>query len=205
MRLLFRFFDINGGQILFDNQDIKTVAQRSLRKHIGVVPQDTVLFNDTIEANIKYARPECSLEEVKTASHLAEIHQQISGFPEGYDTVVGERGLKLSGGEKQRVAIARTLLKSPQVILLDEATSALDSTTEKNIQTALNQICSNRTTLVIAHRLSTITHANLILVLKDGEIVQRGCHADLLQDHEGLYKELWEQQAQIKNNAETES
>ena len=143
--------------------------------------------------------------EVKTASHLAEIYQQISGFPEGYDTVVGERGLKLSGGEKQRVAIARTLLKSPQVILLDEATSALDSTTEKNIQTALNQICSNRTTLVIAHRLSTITHANLILVLKDGEIVQRGCHADLLQDHEGLYKELWEQQAQIKNNAETES
>merc|ERR1712079_679154 len=203
MRLLFRFFDVKEGSIHFDGQNISQVTQNSLRNHIGVVPQDTVLFNDTIEENIKYAKPGASLDEVKSASKLAEIHDKIVQFPDGYDTVVGERGLKLSGGEKQRVAIARTLLKSPQVILLDEATSALDSTTEKNIQTALNQICSNRTTLVIAHRLSTITHANLILVLKDGEIVQRGCHADLLQDHEGLYKELWEQQAQVKNNAET--
>ena len=152
MRLVFRFFDVQEGEILFDGQNIKHVSQTSLRKHIGVVPQDTVLFNDSIEANIKYAKPEASLEAVKAAAALAEIDDQISNFPDGYDTVVGERGLKLSGGEKQRVAIARTLLKSPLVVLLDEATSALDSTTEKHIQKALNDICTNRTTLVVAHR-----------------------------------------------------
>jgi len=193
MRLLFRFFDVKEGSIHFDGQNICHVTQNSLRKHIGVVPQDTVLFNDTIEENIKYAKPGASLDEVKSASKLAEIHDKIMQFPDGYDTVVGERGLKLSGGEKQRVAIARTLLKSPMIILLDEATSALDSATEKNIQSALNQICSNRTTLVVAHRLSTIKNANLILVLKDGEIVQRGSHETLLEMG-GVYKELWDQQ-----------
>lgn len=198
MRLLFRFFDVDEGAILFDGQDIRKVAQNSLRKQIGVVPQDTVLFNDTIEANIKYARPLAALDEVKAASNLAEIHGQIMQFPEEYQTVVGERGLKLSGGEKQRVAIARTLLKSPLVILLDEATSALDSTTEKSIQNALNQICSNRTTIVVAHRLSTITHADQILVLEKGEIVQRGNHKELLELG-GLYKELWDQQANNKS------
>jgi ATP-binding cassette subfamily B (MDR/TAP) protein 6 len=201
MRLLFRFFDIQEGVILFDEQNIRNVAQNSLRKHIGVVPQDTVLFNDTIEANIKYARPEASLEEVKIASTLAEIHEQIDRFPEGYDTVVGERGLKLSGGEKQRVAIARTLLKSPLVILLDEATSALDSGTEKQIQSALNHVCSNRTTIVVAHRLSTITNADLILVLKNGEIVERGKHNELLEQ-QGLYQNLWEQQSNANNQEE---
>jgi len=200
MRLLFRFFDVKEGAICFDGQNVCQVSQNSLRKHIGVVPQDTVLFNDTIEANIKYAKPEASLEEVKAASKLAEIHDQIMQFPEGYETVVGERGLKLSGGEKQRVAIARTLLKSPLIILLDEATSALDSSTEKNIQSALTQICYNRTTLVVAHRLSTITNANQILVLKDGEIIQRGNHQKLLEAG-GLYKELWDQQAKVVESA----
>jgi len=207
MRLLFRFFDVQDGVILFDGQDIKHVTQNSLRKHIGVVPQDTVLFNDSIEANINYAKPGATLGEVKTAASMAEIHDQIMNFPDGFDTVVGERGLKLSGGEKQRVAIARTLLKSPLVILLDEATSALDSTTEKHIQSALNKICVNRTTMVIAHRLSTITHADLILVLKEGEIVQRGKHEELLHDEDGLYKELWNQQSNVKNienNSNTE-
>jgi len=202
MRLLFRFFDVKEGSIHFDGQNISQVTQNSLRKHIGVVPQDTVLFNDTIEENIKYAKPGASLDEVKSASKLAEIHDKIMQFPDGYDTVVGERGLKLSGGEKQRVAIARTLLKSPMIILLDEATSALDSATEKNIQFALNQICSNRTTLVVAHRLSTITNANLILVLKDGEIVQSGSHKTLLEIG-GLYKELWDQQAKTGENKDS--
>lgn len=200
MRLLFRFFDVQEGVICFDGQDIRKVSQTSLRRHIGVVPQDTVLFNDSIEANIKYARPEASLDEVRAASTLAEIDAKIQTFPEAYETVVGERGLKLSGGEKQRVAIARTLLKSPAIILLDEATSALDSTTEKNIQSALQQICSNRTTIVVAHRLSTITNANQILVLDNGHIVQRGNHQELLSLDSGLYKELWEQQAKTKSD-----
>ena len=164
-----------------------------------MVPQDTVLFNSSIEDNIKYARPDATSDEVKVAASLAEIHDQIMTFTEGYDTVVGERGLKLSGGEKQRVAIARTILKNPMVVLLDEATSALDSTTEKNIQSALNQVCISKTTMImiIAHRLSTITHVDMILVLKDGEIVQRGKHEELVLE-DGLYKELWHQQSNAK-------
>ena len=197
MRLLFRFFDVQEGSILFDGQDIKSVTQHSLRKHIGVVPQDTVLFNDSIEANIKYAKSEAGLGEVKIAASMAEIHDQIMTFSEGYNTVVGERGLKLSGGEKQRVAIARTILKNPMVVLLDEATSALDSATEKNIQLALNRVCIGKTTVIIAHRLSTITHADQILVLNDGEIVQRGKHDELVLE-DGLYKELWHQQSNVK-------
>ena len=162
-----------------------------------MVPQDTVLFNSSIEDNIRYARPEATSDEVKMAASLAEIHNQILNFTDGYDTVVGERGLKLSGGEKQRVAIARTILKNPMVVLLDEATSALDSATEKNIQSALNQVCNSKTTMIIAHRLSTITHADKILVLKDGEIIQRGKHEDLIMEA-GLYKELWHQQSNTK-------
>lgn len=199
MRLLFRFYDVNGGAVLIDDQNIKDVTQVSLRQAIGVVPQDTVLFNDTIGANIMYARPEASIEEVMKTAALAEIHGQITQFPEGYDTVVGERGLKLSGGEKQRVAIARTLLKSPLVVLLDEATSALDTQTERNIQDALNIVCANRTTVIIAHRLSTITHANCILVLKDGEVVERGRHEELLSNEDGVYANMWKQQSQVNN------
>ena len=195
MRLLFRLFDVQGGSILFDDQDIRTVTQHSLRKEIGVVPQDTVLFNNSIENNIKYAKPDASHDEVRIAASMADIHDQIMTFPEGFETVVGERGLKLSGGEKQRIAIARTLLKNPLVILLDEATSALDTATEKQIQAALNQVCCYKTTMIIAHRLSTITHADKILVLKQGEIVQQGTHKDLLEEENGLYKELWDQQS----------
>ena len=202
MRLLFRFFDVTEGSILFDGQEIKYVSQNSLRKQIGVVPQDTVLFNDSIEANIRYAKPEASLDEVKNASKLAEIDAQIMQFPDNYETVVGERGLKLSGGEKQRVAIARTLLKSPLVILLDEATSALDSNTERQIQSALTEICTNRTTLVVAHRLSTITNADVILLLKDGEITQRGTHNELIK-YDGPYKELWNQQARTNEGTDS--
>ena len=197
MRLIFRLFDAQEGSILFDGQDVKSVTQYSLRKNIGVVPQDTVLFNSSIEYNIRYARPEATIEDVKNAASMAEIHDQIMTFPEGFDTVVGERGLKLSGGEKQRVAIARTILKNPMVVLLDEATSALDSATEKNIQSALNQVCIGKTTVIIAHRLSTITHADQILVLNDGEIVQRGKHDKLVLE-DGIYKELWHQQSNVK-------
>merc|ERR1712156_1351528 len=203
MRLLFRFYDPTEGEVFFDNQNIRFVTQESLRKAIGVVPQDTTLFNDTIGMNIGYGRLDAGMDEICNAARQAEIHNRITEMSDGYDTVVGERGLKLSGGEKQRVAIARTLLKSPMIILLDEATSALDSATEKNIQFALNQICSNRTTLVVAHRLSTITNANLILVLKDGEIVQSGSHEALLKS-EGLYKELWDQQVDIKQSMEND-
>lgn len=201
MRLLFRFYDIQDGVILLDEQNIANVTQTSLRKHIGVVPQDTVLFNDSIVSNIRYAKPNATDDEVRVASNLADIHDQITNFPEGYHTVVGERGLKLSGGEKQRVAIARTLLKAPLVILLDEATSALDSKTERTIQAALQRVCANRTTLIIAHRLSTITHANTILVLNEGQIVERGRHEDLLLKQNGLYANMWSQQS--NKNKET--
>ena len=172
------------------------MSQSSLRKAIGVVPQDTVLFNQTIKYNIKYGRLSADDDDVMAAARNADIHEKILAFPQQYDTQVGERGLRLSGGEKQRVAIARTILKGPQIVLLDEATSALDTQTERNIQSALARVCVNKTTLIIAHRLSTIIHADEILVLKEGEIVERGRHEQLL-DEGGLYAEMWNQQ--LKN------
>uniref|UniRef100_A0A671WI99 ATP-binding cassette sub-family B member 6 n=1 Tax=Sparus aurata TaxID=8175 RepID=A0A671WI99_SPAAU len=195
VRLIFRFYDVQGGCIRIDGQDISKVNQVSLRAHIGVVPQDTVLFNDTIQNNIRYGRISASDQEVEEAAIAADIHDKIMTFPEGYDTQVGERGLKLSGGEKQRVAIARTILKAPQIILLDEATSALDTQTERNIQASLAKVCSNRTTVVVAHRLSTIIGADQILVISDGRIAERGRHDELLLKG-GLYADMWMNQQQ---------
>lgn len=197
VRLLFRFYDVQNGAILIDGQNIKLVTQQSLRQAIGVVPQDTVLFNNSIYYNIEYGKIGANADEVYEAARMADIHDRILGFPDRYETKVGERGLRLSGGEKQRVAIARTLLKAPVLVLLDEATSALDTNTERNIQAALNTVCSNRTTIIIAHRLSTIIHADEILVLKDGSIAERGRHEDLLLRDNGLYAEMWQQQ--LKN------
>lgn len=192
-RLLFRFYEVSGGRILIDGQDIRDVTQRSLRAAIGIVPQDTVLFNDTIRYNIRYGRWEASDAEVREAARLAQIDDFIRLSPKGYDTEVGERGLKLSGGEKQRVAIARTILKAPPILVLDEATSALDSRTEKEIQDALERVSRNRTTLVIAHRLSTIIGADEIIVLDQGMIVERGTHQQLLA-RSGLYAGMWNRQ-----------
>lgn len=193
IRLLFRFYDVDMGAIVIDGQNIKTVQQASLRQAIGVVPQDTVLFNNSIKYNIQYGRVSASDDDIVEAAKNSDIHDSILNFPEVYETKVGERGLKLSGGEKQRVAIARTLLKSPAIVLLDEATSALDTQTERNIQTALNRVCANRTTIVVAHRLSTVIHADEIVVLKEGEIVERGRHTDLIALG-GVYAAMWEQQ-----------
>ncbi|WP_037153183.1 ABCB family ABC transporter ATP-binding protein/permease [Rhizobium freirei] len=192
-RLLYRFYDVQSGTITIDNQDLRTVTQKSLRKVIGMVPQDTVLFNDTIAYNIRYGRPSASEGEVTTAAEIAQISDFIRHLPEGFETKVGERGLKLSGGEKQRVAIARTVLKAPPVLILDEATSALDTTTEREIQAALDIVSKNRTTLVIAHRLSTVIGADEIIVLKSGAIAERGTHADLLAQN-GLYASMWNRQ-----------
>ena len=192
-RILFRFYDISRGKVLIDGQNIKDVTQASLRAAIGMVPQDTVLFNDTIEYNIRYGKPDASPAEVREAARLAQIHEFIVTLPQGYDALVGERGLKLSGGEKQRVAIARTILKSPPILMLDEATSALDSHTEKEIQDALERVAQNRTSLVIAHRLSTVVHADNIIVLDHGEIVEQGTHLELLAKG-GLYASLWARQ-----------
>jgi ATP-binding cassette subfamily B protein len=189
-RLLFRFYDIDQGQILVSGQDIAAVTQQSLREAIGIVPQDTVLFNDTILYNIQYAAPAASFEAVREAARLADIDAFIEGLPEGYDTVVGERGLKLSGGEKQRVAIARVLLKNPSILVFDEATSSLDSQSEKNILGALKRISHNKTTLVIAHRLSTVIDADRIVVLEQGRVCEQGDHASLIAA-DGLYAELW--------------
>ncbi|KAH8358778.1 hypothetical protein KR093_002463, partial [Drosophila rubida] len=194
MRLLFRFYDVQIGSISIDGQNIKLVQQQSLRKAIGVVPQDTVLFNNTIYYNIEYAKIGSSADAVYEAARAADIHERILGFPESYETKVGERGLRLSGGEKQRVAIARTLLKSPIIVLLDEATSALDTHTERNIQAALARVCANRTTIIVAHRLSTVIHADEILVLKEGSIVERGRHEQLLLREDGIYADMWHQQ-----------
>ncbi|MAM94626.1 ABC transporter ATP-binding protein/permease [Parvibaculum sp.] len=192
-RILFRFYDISGGAVRIDGQDIRDVRQDSLRAAIGMVPQDTVLFNDTIRYNIRYGRPDATDEEVHEAAELAQIGRFIEALPQGYETRVGERGLKLSGGEKQRVAIARTILKNPPILLLDEATSALDTHTEKEIQTALKSISRNRTTLVIAHRLSTVVDADEILVLDKGRVVERGRHEDLLARN-GAYAAMWNRQ-----------
>ncbi|WP_234051925.1 MULTISPECIES: ABC transporter ATP-binding protein/permease [unclassified Xanthobacter] len=199
-RLLFRFYDISSGRILIDGQDIRDVTQSSLRAAIGMVPQDTVLFNDTIAYNIRYGRQDASEGEVEEAARLARIDGFIRSTPKGYKTEVGERGLKLSGGEKQRVAIARTLLKAPPILVLDEATSALDSHTERDIQEALDKVSEGRTTLVIAHRLSTIVGADEILVMADGQVAERGSHAALLA-RGGLYADLWHRQQQAEEAA----
>jgi ATP-binding cassette subfamily B protein len=200
-RLLFRFYDLSGGRILIDSQDISAVTQKSLRQAIGMVPQDTVLFNDTIRYNIRYGRWEATDAEVEEAARLAQIDPLIRIAPKGYETEVGERGLKLSGGEKQRVAIARTILKGPPILVLDEATSALDSHTEKEIQDALERVSRNRTTLVIAHRLSTIVGADEIIVLDQGEIVERGTHYALLRKN-GLYASMWNRQREAEEARE---
>jgi ATP-binding cassette, subfamily B, heavy metal transporter len=196
-RILFRFYEITDGAVLIDGQDIRDVTQKSLRATIGMVPQDTVLFNDTIHYNIKYGRPDATDAEIEEAARFAQIDNFIRQLPQGYDTMVGERGLKLSGGEKQRVAIARTILKAPPVLMLDEATSALDSQTEKDIQDALDSIARDRTTLVIAHRLSTIVHADRILVLEKGMLVEQGTHAELIEGG-GLYASLWNKQQEAE-------
>lgn len=200
-RLLFRFYDVQQGAITIDGQDIRTVTQKSLRKAIGMVPQDTVLFNDTIAYNIRYGRPDATDTQVKQAAEMAQINHFIEQLPDGYQSMVGERGLKLSGGEKQRVAIARTLLKAPPVLILDEATSALDTATEQEIQHALDIVSRGRTTLVIAHRLSTIINADEILVLKDGRIIERGKHDELL-NKSGLYASMWNKQLEASQAEE---
>ena len=200
-RLLFRFYDVSGGRILIDGQDIREVKQTTLRSQIGMVPQDTVLFNDTIRYNIRYGRWEASDAEVEAAAQLAQIDGFIRMSPKGYETEVGERGLKLSGGEKQRVAIARTILKGPPILVLDEATSALDSHTEREIQDALEKVSKNRTTLVIAHRLSTIVGADEIIVLNEGVIAERGTHHQLLLKG-GLYASMWNRQREAQEARE---
>lgn len=200
-RMLYRFYDVGSGRITVDEQDIREVTQHSLRATIGIVPQDTVLFNDTIRYNIRYGAPDSSDAEVEHAARTASIHDFITSLPQGYDTRVGERGLKLSGGEKQRVAIARTVLKNPAVLVLDEATSALDIKTEREIQSALTEVSKDRTTLVIAHRLSTIVNADEILVVSGGSIIERGTHSELVSA-QGTYADMWRRQKQAADEIE---
>ena len=200
-RLLYRFYDVTGGRITIDGQDLRDITQESLRATIGMVPQDTVLFNDTIGYNIRYGRPDASEPEVREAAAMAQVGRFIASLPKGYETAVGERGLKLSGGEKQRVAIARTILKAPAILILDEATSALDTKTERDIQSALDAVAANRTTLVIAHRLSTVVNADEIIVLRDGQIAERGRHQSLLA-RDGLYAQMWNRQREASEAEE---
>jgi ATP-binding cassette subfamily B protein len=200
-RMLFRFYDVTGGRVLVDGQDVRGMTQQSLRAAIGVVPQDTVLFNDTIRYNIAYGRPGATDAEIENAARLAQVHDFVTRLPDGYATRVGERGLKLSGGEKQRVAIARTILKDPRLLILDEATSALDTRTEQDIQAALRDVARNRTTLVIAHRLSTVVEADEIIVLQDGAIAERGTHGGLIAAG-GLYADMWRRQSEAMAAAE---
>jgi ATP-binding cassette, subfamily B, heavy metal transporter len=200
-RLLFRFYDIQSGSITLDGQDIRDVTQISLRAAIGMVPQDTVLFNDTIAYNVRYGRPDANDVDIAKAAELAQIDGFIQQLPLGYKSMVGERGLKLSGGEKQRVAIARTILKAPPILILDEATSALDTNTEREIQSALDTVSRGRTTLVIAHRLSTVISADEIIVLQDGGIAERGSHSALIKK-KGLYAAMWDRQLEANEAAE---
>lgn len=197
VKLLFRFYDVNSGSISIDDQNISQVTQNSLRHHIGIVPQDTVLFNDTLFANVNYGNPEATPEQVMHAIELAHLTKFVNSLPDGVETMVGERGLKLSGGEKQRVAIARTILKNPQILVFDEATSSLDSHSEQAILTAINEVAKTRTSLVIAHRLSTITDSDNIIVMSDGEIVEQGNHEELLAKA-GKYSKMWQLQQSIK-------
>jgi ATP-binding cassette subfamily B protein len=203
-RLLFRFYDTTSGRVLINGQDIKDVTQKSLRAAIGIVPQDSVLFNDSIYYNIAYGRPDATPQEVMAAARAAHIHDFIESLPEKYETTVGERGLKLSGGEKQRVAIARAILKNPKILIFDEATSALDSKSEKAIQTELKRIAMHRTTLTIAHRLSTIADADEILVMSNGRIVERGTHQELLAA-DSAYAHMWRLQQQEEQQAQLQS
>jgi ATP-binding cassette, subfamily B, heavy metal transporter len=200
-RLLFRFYDLDEGEILIDGQSIKSITQKSLRENIGVVPQDTVLFNDSIGYNIQYGKPLATHEQMINAARMAKIHDFINSLSQKYDTPVGERGLKLSGGEKQRVAIARTILKNPAILIFDEATSALDTHKEKEIQASLKEISTNRSTLVIAHRLSTVVDADEIIVLSEGEIVERGVHRELLKQN-GEYASMWSKQQEVQKYEE---
>jgi ATP-binding cassette subfamily B protein len=197
-RLLFRFYEVSEGRITVDGQDVRRITQKSLRAAVGMVPQDTVLFNDTLYYNLAYGRPEASREEVLEAARAAHLDRFIAALPDGLDTVVGERGLKLSGGEKQRVAIARAILKNPPILIFDEATSSLDSATEQAIQEELAAISRDRTTLVIAHRLSTVVDADEILVLDGGRIVERGSHGELMM-LDGRYAEMWRLQLREKD------
>ena len=201
-RLLFRFYDVTGGAIFIDGNDIRDLDQSSLREAIGIVPQDTVLFNDTVYYNIAYGRTDATIEEVEAAAKMARIHDFVLDLPDGYEATVGERGLKLSGGEKQRVAIARTILKQPPILLFDEATSALDTHTEREIQESLREVSQDRTTLIIAHRLSTVVHADEVIVLEKGKIVERGTHVALLAAA-GRYARMWRQQQEGGENGST--
>jgi ATP-binding cassette subfamily B protein len=203
-RLLFRFYDTTSGRILINGQDIKSVTQKSLRAAIGIVPQDSILFNDSIYYNIAYGRPDATRDEVIAAARAAHIHDFIESLPEKYETTVGERGLKLSGGEKQRVAIARAILKDPEILVFDEATSALDSKSEKAIQAELKRIAMHRTTLTIAHRLSTIADADEVLVMSNGRIVERGIHQELLAA-DGAYAHMWRLQQQEEQQVQLQS
>jgi ATP-binding cassette subfamily B protein len=203
LKLIFRFYDVNEGAVLFDGQDVRDLTQESLRQHLGIVPQDVVLFNDTIRQNILYGRPEATQSELEHAAQSAQLLEFIEALPDGWDTRVGERGLKLSGGEKQRVGLARVILKNPEVLLLDEATSALDSQTETLVQRAIHEASKGRTTVTVAHRLSTIMHADQIIVLSDGKVAERGDHESLLSEN-GLYADMWAKQVSRRELTEAE-